>query len=92
MNRFLSFIAKKRVCWKLGHIFRYEGETLGGDLIKCTRCDKLDEFLPGVHEPNGYDYTSPRLRGIMRGHERLVAKAVGEELAKVLRDEEHNAE
>jgi Fic family protein len=49
----LQRIKDKIKCHKNGHVWGYDSETLGGVWIKCSRCFKLDEFLPGVHEPEG---------------------------------------
>ena len=47
-------LLSQRICSKLGHDYKYDGDTLAGDWIRCTRCNKLEEYLPGVHEPKGY--------------------------------------
>lgn len=41
------------VCRKIGHIYLYDGDTLGGIWIRCALCKHLEEYLPGVHEPEG---------------------------------------
>lgn len=47
-------LLNKRICWKIGHDWKYESPTLGGDWIRCARCRGLEEYLPGLHEPKGY--------------------------------------
>jgi hypothetical protein len=49
-----QLIAKWRICRKQGHQYYKDGETLGGDWIRCANCNRLDEYLPGLHEPKGY--------------------------------------
>lgn len=41
-------------CWGKDHLYEYDGYTLGGIWIRCTRCGDIDEYLPGLHEPKGY--------------------------------------
>jgi len=60
--RLIRYLKNKHLCFKMGHIFRFDSYTLGGDWIKCERCNKLDEYLPGVHEPKGYTYRVERMR------------------------------
>lgn len=50
----IKWIRNKIYCWKHGHNYKFDGYTLGGDWIKCTRCHRRDEFLPGLHEPKNY--------------------------------------
>ncbi len=50
----ISSILFPHRCFKMGHLWRFDSHTLGGDWIRCERCNKLDEYLPGVHEPKGY--------------------------------------
>lgn len=39
-------------CFRYGHFaWRKVGETVGGDVVRCVRCNALEEYLPGVHEP-----------------------------------------
>lgn len=47
-------IRNKWICFRNGHKFVFSSHSLGGDWIRCERCHKLDEFLPGLHEPKGY--------------------------------------
>lgn len=54
IKRLLNYLRNKRICFKQGHIWKFDGMTLGGDWIRCERCKKIDEYLPGVHEPKGY--------------------------------------
>jgi len=54
--KFIRYLVNKYTCFKMGHIFRFDSHTLGGDWITCERCKKLDEYLPGVHEPKGYKW------------------------------------
>lgn len=44
---------KLTICRKDGHLFEVESMSLGGYWVRCTECGKLDEWLPGVHEPRG---------------------------------------
>lgn len=46
---------KLYICPKLGHHYVDAGDSLGGTWIQCTNCNKLEEYIPGVHEPDGYD-------------------------------------
>ena len=50
----IARIKDKIHCLLHGHDFRFDGVTLGGSWILCRRCHKLDEYLPGVHEPQGF--------------------------------------
>lgn len=52
----IGYLRKKIYCLKHGHDYCLMGESLGGDWIQCVRCRKTEEYLPGVHEPEGYDY------------------------------------
>lgn len=52
----LQYISNKWSCRKLGHHWQFDSPTLGGDFIRCDRCHALEEYLPGAHEPKGYDY------------------------------------
>ena len=54
----LRYLKNKKACFKEGHLWEYEGPTLGGDWIRCTRCRAIEEYLPGAHEPKGYEYTA----------------------------------
>lgn len=42
------------VCHKLGHNYYFIRHGLTGDWIRCNRCGRTDEYIPGVHEPKGY--------------------------------------
>lgn len=44
-----------RCCFRGGHLWHYDGDTLGGIWIRCARCNALDEYLPGLHEPRDAD-------------------------------------
>lgn len=55
MNIIKRFRAR-RECAKLGHLWKFAGSSLGGDWIRCTRCNKLDEYILGIHEPEGYSW------------------------------------
>ncbi|MFC8008956.1 hypothetical protein [Streptomyces cinereoruber] len=50
----LQWIQNKVTCFTQGHDYKFDGFTLGGDWIRCRRCRKLEEYLPGLHEPKGY--------------------------------------
>jgi len=52
----LGWFGKRWTCWRQGHDPVADGETLGGVWIRCRRCGSVEEYLPGVHEPWGYDY------------------------------------
>ncbi len=52
--KLMGYLKNKHLCFKIGHLWKFDGYTLGGDWIRCERCKKLDEYLPGVHEPKGY--------------------------------------
>lgn len=49
-------IKRRWHCFRHGHIFKFDSYTLGGDWIRCKHCNLLEEYLPGLHEPKGYDY------------------------------------
>ncbi len=60
MNRLLNLIRHITrpvigMMRKLGcsHVWSYDGDTLGGIWLRCDRCEQIDEFLPGCHEPEG---------------------------------------
>jgi hypothetical protein len=40
-------------CWGKSHKWKHVGITLGGTWVECQRCYTLDEYLPGLHEPEG---------------------------------------
>lgn len=42
-----------RYCLRGGHAWREDGPTLGGIWLRCATCDTVEEFLPGLHEPEG---------------------------------------
>lgn len=44
---------KRPQCWKHGHIWKFDSNSMGGIWIQCERCNCLEEFIPGAHEPNG---------------------------------------
>lgn len=50
----IDWIRNKIHCFKNGHNYKFDGYTLGGDWIRCARCNKLEEYLPGLHEPKNY--------------------------------------
>lgn len=56
MKLFIQHLLNKRICLKLGHDYKFAGHGLGGDWIRCARCNRLDEYLIGVHEPKGYSW------------------------------------
>lgn len=41
-------------CWGKYHNWQKAGDSLGGDWVRCSFCYKLDEYIPGMHEPEGY--------------------------------------
>jgi hypothetical protein len=44
-------------CFRRGeHLFVFDSPGLTGDWIRCSHCRYLDEYIPGAHEPKGYDY------------------------------------
>lgn len=51
----IQWIKNKIKCMRQGHDFARTQATLGGVWIKCTRCGTIDEHLPGLHEPKGYN-------------------------------------
>ena len=51
----MKWLSNKIKCMREGHLFERVDDTLGGVWIKCMRCGKLDEHLPGLHEPKGYN-------------------------------------
>lgn len=53
MKLIRNLIARHNICRKVGHVWRKDGDTLGGWWIRCKNCNKLDEYLPGLHEPRG---------------------------------------
>lgn len=55
MRSFFKHLWAKRICFKQGHDFVFESSGLIGDWIRCSRCHTLDEYIPGTHEPKGYN-------------------------------------
>lgn len=49
-------ITGRLACIKLGHYYWKVGDSLIGDWIRCRRCNKLEEYVPGAHEPAGYNH------------------------------------
>jgi len=49
----MNLIKWWKICRQQGHYYLFDGNTLGGICIRCSDCNKLEEFLPGVHEPKG---------------------------------------
>lgn len=49
----LNLLNRLTICRRNGHLFEVESMSLGGYWVRCTVCRKLDEWLPGVHEPRG---------------------------------------
>lgn len=56
----LGWIRRRLYCRKHGHHYKFESYTLGGDLIRCMSCRKLEEWPPGLHEPKGYAKSQKR--------------------------------
>lgn len=54
--------ARLTICLRIGHAYRFDGHGLTGDYIKCARCGHSEEYIPGVHEPKGYDYEAAHQR------------------------------
>jgi hypothetical protein len=52
----IGWLRRRLWCWFHGHSYRREGDTLGGVWIRCVICGALEEYLPGLHEPRGFDY------------------------------------
>lgn len=53
----IHWIKNKLLCLIKGHKWHYEKAGRNyADYIRCGRCWKLDEYVPGEHEPKGYDY------------------------------------
>lgn len=52
----LGRLRRRWTCWRRGHDPVTDGSSLGGVWIKCRRCGSIEEYLPGAHEPWGYDY------------------------------------
>ena len=50
-----NYLKNKYTCFRQGHIYKFEQDSLIGEWIRCARCHKLDEYVPGAHEPKGYE-------------------------------------
>ena len=53
MRLFERFRERLR-CWRYGHVYQFLEPTLGGDWIRCVMCNHVEEYLPGIHEVDGY--------------------------------------
>lgn len=52
----IYWVYRHWTCWRLGHCWHYDSDSLVGEWIRCGRCNKLDEYVPGAHEPKGYHH------------------------------------
>jgi hypothetical protein len=50
----MNIIKWWNICRKNGHHWVFDSDSLTGEWIVCHNCYKIDEYIPGVHEPKGY--------------------------------------